>query len=69
MLKEFDGYQVTKDRMELVNPGARLNPCPPFYRGKEVSRNVTNSKYSEGYEFKKHLMTVQQAILLYLMQE
>lgn len=65
MLAEFSDYQVTKEIMELANDGAVLNPCPPFYRNEEVSESVIDSPYFVGYEFKKHLLEVQQAIIIY----
>lgn len=49
----------------MANEGAILNPCPPFYRGEEVSDDAINSKYFVGYEFKKYLLEVQQAIMMY----
>lgn len=58
-------YQITNKVMELAQKGAILNPCPPFARGEEVSEAVINSKYFVGYEFKKNLIYVQQAITLY----
>lgn len=57
--------QVTAAAMALANDGALLNPCPPFFRGEEVSADVIDSEYFVGYEFKKHLLTVQQAIMIY----
>ena len=39
----FGGYQVTLQHMNLANPGAILNPCPPFYRGEEVSEEVSSA--------------------------
>ncbi|MCM1182382.1 MAG: peptide transporter [Roseburia sp.] len=68
LLSEFRECQVTTEMMEMANPGAMLNPCPPFYRGEEVSEDVIESKYFVGYEFKKHLLTVQQAVILYCMR-
>jgi len=65
VLKDFNRCQVTKQVMEKANKGAILNPCPPFYRGEEVSDDVINSKYFVGYEFKKYLLLVQQAIMIY----
>ncbi len=58
-------YQVTLERMTKARPGALLNPCPPFYRGEEVSAEALASDYFVGYDFKKNLVCVQQAILLY----
>ena len=65
MLDDFKNYQVTKDLMQLANEKAILNPCPPFYRGEEVSADVIDSDFFVGYEFKKNLLRVQQAIMIY----
>ena len=45
--------------------GFCLNPCPPFYRGEEVTEEVIDSDYFIGYEFKQSLLKVQQAIMIY----
>ncbi|MCM1048143.1 MAG: peptide transporter [Clostridiales bacterium] len=65
VIDDFKRCRVTKEVMEKANKGAILNPCPPFYRGEEVSQDVINSEYFAGYEFKKCLLYVQQAIMLY----
>lgn len=65
VLADFGECQVTTAAMEMANDGAILNPCPPFYRGEEVSEEVIASKYFVGYEFKKHLLEVQQALMIY----
>lgn len=65
VLSDFKEYQITTEIMDMANPNAVLNPCPPFYRGEEVSEEVMESKYFVGYEFKKNLLTVQQAIMLF----
>ena len=67
MLADFADYRITKELMETANEGALLNPCPPFYRGEEVSADAIDSDFFVGYEFKKSLLRVQQAILLYCM--
>lgn len=64
-LADFNGYQITADIMSAANDGAVLNPCPPFFRGEEVSADVINSRYFVGYEFKKYLLQVQQAVLIW----
>lgn len=64
-LEDFRECQVTTDVMKMANDNAILNLCPPFYRGEEVSEEVIKSKYFVGYEFKKYLLEVQQAIMLY----
>lgn len=65
ILPDFKNCQVTKEIMDLANKGAILNPCPPFYRGEEVSEDVIDSEYFVGYEFKRRLLEVQQAVMLY----
>lgn len=62
-----EASRVTKEVMDLANKNAILNPCPPFYRGEEVSEDVIQSEYFVGYEFKKNLLVVQQAIMIWCM--
>lgn len=66
-LNDFRDCQVTKEIMDMANPNAVLNPCPPFYRGEEVSDDVIQSKYFAGYEFKKNLLVIQQAVMIWCM--
>ncbi|WP_416150278.1 hypothetical protein ACM26V_04640 [Salipaludibacillus sp. HK11] len=63
--KYISQYQITLKRMELANKGTMLNPCPPFFRNEEVSSDAISSNYFVGYGFKKNLLYVQQAIILY----
>jgi len=65
VLADFEKCKVTTQVMKKANQGAILNPCPPFYRGEEVSDDVIQSDYFVGYEFKKYLLQVQQAIMIY----
>lgn len=69
ILKDFASYQITKDIMEQARSGAILNPCPPFYRGEEVSEDSIDSDFFAGYEFKKNLLKIQQAILIYCLAD
>lgn len=57
--------QVTKAALAEANAGALLNPCPPFYRGEEVSADAIDSDCFVGYEFKKALLVVQQAVMVF----
>ena len=69
IVEEFKDCQVTAEVMELANEGVILNPCPPFYRGEEVSDEVIESFFFVGYEFKKYLLEVQQAVMIFCMSE
>ncbi|WP_088102851.1 ornithine carbamoyltransferase [Halalkalibacter urbisdiaboli] len=63
--KYIKQYQITLERMKKANKNAMLNPCPPFFRNEEVSSDAISSNYFVGYDFKKNLLYVQQAIILY----
>ncbi|WP_135554649.1 ornithine carbamoyltransferase [Paenibacillus cymbidii] len=65
----IDKYQITMEKMNLANKQAILNPCPPFFRGEEVSADAIASDFFVGYSFKMNLLFVQQAILLYSLQQ
>lgn len=67
ILKDFREYQITKDIMKQANTNAILNPCPPFFRGEEISCDVVNTDFFVGYHFKKTLLEIQQAIIIYCM--
>ncbi len=67
-LNDFAACQVTKGIMDMANPGALLNPCPLFYRGEEVSADAIDSDYFVGYEFKKYLLEVQQAVMIWCLE-
>lgn len=68
-LEDFKDCQVTKAVMDRANKGAVLNPCPPFYRGEEVSADAIESDYFVGYAFKKSLLAVQQAVMVWCRRE
>lgn len=65
---DFKGCQVTKRVMDMANRNALLNPCPPFYRGEEVSGDAIQSDYFVGYAFKESLLVVQQAVMVWCMK-
>ncbi|HJD36996.1 MAG TPA: peptide transporter [Candidatus Blautia ornithocaccae] len=69
ILTDFKNCQVTTKVMEKANPSAVLNPCPPFYCGEEVSKEVIESHFFVGYEFKKCLLEVQQAIMIFCLTQ
>lgn len=64
-VEAFAPCRVTAAAMAKANKGALLNPCPPFFRGEEVSADAIASEHFVGYGFKDALLNVQQAIMLY----
>jgi len=61
----FSNYQITTELMNMAKKNAVLNPCPPFFRDEEVSTDVILSEYFVEHDFKKNLLYVQQAIILF----
>lgn len=66
-LEDFRDYQITLKVLENANSKVLVNPCPPFYRGEGVTEEVIESDYFVGYKFKRCLLEIQQAILIYTM--
>jgi ornithine carbamoyltransferase len=65
----YQKYQITGDVLWRAKKGILLNPCPPFYRGEEVSQDAIESAHFVGYGFKKSLLAVQQALVHQCMLE
>jgi ornithine carbamoyltransferase len=60
-------YQVTLDKLQLAAPQALVIPCPPFDTRQEIHPDVIASPYFAGYEQKRDLYVVHQAILVHLL--
>ena len=60
-------YQVTLETLRSAAPHALVIPCPPFDTAQEIHPEVIASPYFAGYEQKRDLYAVHQAILVYLL--
>lgn len=56
-------YQVTAELLDKAPEDVQFLPCPPFERGRELSADALEHPAFVGYEFKRHLLPVHQAIL------
>jgi ornithine carbamoyltransferase len=65
--KAFAGFQVTRELMDLAEPGAVFLHCLPAHRGLEVSAEVLESPRSIVYDEAENRLHVQKAILLTLL--
>lgn len=61
--EELAPYRVDVDLLDPGPAGIRFAPCPPFLRGREVSADALTHRAFVGYEFKKYLLPVQQAVM------
>ena len=68
LVDDFRDYKITGELLSSSGRDIIFNPCPPFYRGEEVSADAIDSKYFVGYKFKKSLINVQQAIIDYCLE-
>ena len=64
----YDRYRITEQHLSQLPTNAIVNPCPPFSRGEEISAEVPDSPAFVGYEFKKNLLYVHQAIIQYCLE-
>lgn len=64
----FTDFQITKEHIDMLPKNTMINPCPPFYRGEEISSEVIDSEKFVGYEFKRNLLEVQKAIIKYCLE-
>src|SRR5690625_518165 len=57
-------YRVTAELLDRAPRGVRFVPCPPFVRGREVSSDALLHSAFVGYEFKRFLLPVHQAVMV-----
>lgn len=60
-------FQVTAEVLAYAPARMKLVPCPPFIRGREVSRDAIDHPAFVGYEFKRSLLPVQQAVMAFVL--
>jgi ornithine carbamoyltransferase len=60
-------YQVTLENLQFAAPHAVVIPCPPFDTTQEIHPEVIASRYFAGYEEKRDLYTVHEAIIANLL--
>ena len=63
-IKDFQGYQVTREVMNLALKGAVFMHCLPAHRGEEVSEEVLESENSVIFDEAENRLHVQKAILI-----
>lgn len=56
-------YRVTAELLDTAPRAVRLVPCPPFIRGREISRGAVVHSAFVGYKFERFLLPVQQAVM------
>ena len=65
--KHFDGFTLDKSFIDYANKDVIVLHCLPAYRGKEISDDLFESKYSKIFDQAENRMHVQQALLYYLL--
>lgn len=62
-------YRITASLLDSAPRGVQFSPCPPFVRGREVTSDAIEHTAFVGYSFKKHLKSVQQAVMFWAVDE
>ena len=64
----FAPYRVTKELMEVADPGALFMHCLPAHRGQEVTDEVIDSPESIVYDQAENRLHAQKALMILLMR-
>jgi len=64
--KDFQGYEVDTNLMNLAKKDAIFLHCLPAYRGQEVSDDVIESKQSVVFEEAQNRLHAQKGIMIWL---
>lgn len=65
--RDFAGFQVTPELMELADKDAVFMHCLPCHRGEEVHEAVADGRWSVIFDEAENRLHVQKAVLLLLM--
>lgn len=68
-IKDFNGYIVDQDLMNLANNNAIFLHCLPAYRGFEVSEEVFEGKQNRIFEEAENRLHAQKSIMVWLDQK
>ncbi len=63
----FNGFTVNSDMVNLARSNCIVLHCLPAYRGKEISDQVIESKFSRVFVQSENRLHVQQALLIALL--
>tara|TARA_Y100000589_G_scaffold328534_1_gene372873 strand:- start:2705 stop:3628 length:924 start_codon:yes stop_codon:yes gene_type:complete len=61
--RDFEGFCVNKNMIEMANEDVIVLHCLPAYRGKEITEEIIESKYSRIFEQAENRLHTQQALL------
>ena len=67
-IKDFAGFEVNRELMDIAKPDAMLLHCLPAYRGYEVSADVIDGKQSAIFDEAENRLHAQKAVMATLMK-
>ena len=67
--KEFDGFTVNENLLKGANENVIVLHCLPAYRGKEITDEIIEGKYSKIFDQAENRLHVQQALLYCLLSK
>jgi len=67
-IKEFQGYQINQELMELAHKNYIFMHCLPAHRGMEVTAQIIDGKHSVIFDQAENRLHAQKAVLLKLLQ-
>jgi ornithine carbamoyltransferase len=67
--RDFAGFQINDEIMELAAPHAMVQHCLPAHRGEEITEKVFEAHADEIFEEAENRLHVQKAVMYLLMGE
>lgn len=67
--REFDGWQINKEVMEVAKPDAIVQHCLPAHKGEEITAEVFENHAGEIFDEAENRLHVQKAIMTLLMED
>lgn len=67
-IKDFVGFEVNRELMDIAKPDAMFLHCLPAYRGYEVSADVIDGKQSAIFDEAENRLHAQKAVMATLMK-
>ncbi len=67
-IKDFAGFEVNRELMDIAKPDAMFLHCLPAYRGYEVSADVIDGKQSAIFDEAENRLHAQKAVMATLMK-
>ena len=68
-LRDFEGYQINSDLVNISLPGTKIMHCLPAHRGEEISAEAMDSDACIVYDQAENRLHAQKAVIRFLLEQ